>query len=217
MRDERFVVVSTLDPAIETERMSAAQMGEYVRTRNIRLIEPFVKHGERVTKYHVREVPNELWGGYVRSAASTEEQWARCFQAGVERVENLWQGDGTFLPSFEGARELRPIPDEHMRRFRPYEIEEIGKVVWLHSFLARRIECTFALPHSCLAILTERAFLSVDASQTSQAQSSAGASLAPGSAPQQQAPTGPISGSTESGSGLPTGASATAMQPQASA
>ena len=194
MRQERFSVVSVLDPAIDTERMTASAMREYLESRDMRKLEPFLKPGSKPTRYHVREVPHELWETFVMGGGSESERYRRAFMCGVERIDELYQNDGTTIanwtPSTDALGVMRP---EAVVRVSAQEREEIGAVVWYHSFLARRIEGCFRLPPSSRDLLIERPFRHAAASPNSPVLSSAAASSQAASVPPVSTPTAPTS------------------------
>lgn len=217
MRPERFIVVSARDPAIDNERVTYREIGEYIKTRDEKLIAPMLRAGAVPTKYTVREIPTDLWMRFVESVPEGPEQWARAFQAGVEWVDGLVQADGTRLDRLQGANGDRAMTDQMLNRFRPSEVREIGQVVWAHSFLARSTKCSFVPQDSFLAILLDRQFRPADASQTTPAPSSGEASSAEATEKAPQPPTDHTSAHTESASASPTAATAQAMPAQGSA
>lgn len=187
MRQERIKVVSVLDPAIDRDSMTEDDIAEYASKRDIAKVR--FKPGALPTVYNIREVPHTLWEGYVTAGVNDADRARRCFQCGVEKVENLYMRDGTTLPSYEptwiqGTKE-KVMADESLVRFSPAEREEIGTVIWFHSFLAPRIDPSYRLPPSCRAILISLNFRPVGASQNSPAPNSDKASSPEGSAPQQ--------------------------------
>lgn len=194
MRDERFKVVSVLDPAIDTERMPTAAMHEYMTTRDVRKLQPYFKPGVKPTEFHVREVPHELWETFVMGGQNEAERYRRAFMCGVERIDELHQNDGSTIsswtPPLDGVGVMKP---DAVVRVSPQEREEIGAVVWYHSFLARRIDGCFRVPPSSLELLGERLFLRVVASPSLPALSSDAASSPLASAPPVSTPTGPTS------------------------
>lgn len=172
---DKFEVISVLDPAIETARMTPARMVEYSRTRDIAIVRPFIKEGAAPTIYHMREIPRSLMRSYVCAFdMSDTEKATRAFLAGLVRITNLHQSDGTVIPSFDPPRETnRDIVDERaLERVWPEESEEVGRVVFQHSFLHPRMQQPFLLQPTCHALLTERPFLTADANPNSQPSSS---------------------------------------------
>jgi hypothetical protein len=123
--------------------------------------------------FHVREVPHGLWESFVRSAGDGPERYHRAFRAGVERVENLVQRDGTAIQSWAPAyrhpsmRDVVMLSEEEANAmFSPSEREEIGSVVYHHSFLPLRIKCTFPLLPSLQEVLVTRTYRPVGANQS---------------------------------------------------
>lgn len=150
MRAERFKVVSVLDEALDashTERL------RYAGTRDYDVIAHKMKPGGHPTIFHVREVPHGLWDEWVDAADSYSEKYKRAFMCGVELVENLSQRDGVALsrwaPATRNERSNSVImSDDDLRLFSPSERQEIGSVVYLHSFLPLRTTAVFLLPSS---------------------------------------------------------------------
>ena len=166
MRDERFKAVSVLDPALD---MTVQETVQYYGSRDFSLVR--VLPGEKAMVFHCREVPHALWESYVAAADNVRERNKRAFQAGVEKVENLAQNDGTTIPSWaptlrlERFKDVVIMSDEEAALFSPAEREEIGSVIYTNSFLPRRIKCSFQLPPSCLELLGTRTFRPAVASQ----------------------------------------------------
>lgn len=210
MRAEKLTVISAFDPAINVEAITAAQMGVYLKSRDMALITPYLRPGSTPTKFHLREIDHALWGRYILAADGADEQALRAFQCSVWRIENLYQQDGTFLPIWDAPdNKGQPMPEEMMQRVSPAECLEIGRVAWSHSFFHRRIECSFVPPHSFLTLLGARGFRPADASPSLPAKSSGEASPQAASVQPAQEPTALISATTANGSGSLTAATAT--------
>ncbi len=212
---EKFEVVSVLDPAIDTARMPAKEMLAYVNKRDMSTVRPYFKGGALPTIFHMREIPHDLWESYVAGAINDDDAYRRAFLAGLECIENLYQRDGVVLPRYDAPREPgRDVAaNEVCQRVSPSERAEIGRVVYMHSFLHPRIERTFLLPPTVHEQLVERAFLPAVANPSSPASSSDAASSAasPASAPTDQ----PLA-STDASCAAPTAATAP-VTPTASA
>lgn len=165
MRSERFKLVSTLDPALD---LTVAEMLAYNRERDFATLR-FVP-GEKPTIFHVREVPHGMWEQYVAAGDSAHERFKRAFAAGVERVENMVQPDGVSLPSWAPSfrhprlKDVTMMSDEECNLFSPAEREEIGSVVYQHSFLPRRIAASYQLPASLEGPLVARRFRPAESS-----------------------------------------------------
>lgn len=172
MRDQKFRVVSVQDPALS---MSVTEVIEYYKTRDYSLVKP--TPGEKPTVFHVTEVPHALWESYVAASDNAHERHRRAFQCGVEKVENLVQPDGVAIPSWSPSfrhpnLNVLMLSDEECQLFSPHEREEIGSVVYQHSFLARRIKLSYVLPPSCHELLGHRTFRPAESSpSTAEAQS----------------------------------------------
>lgn len=175
MRDEKFKLVSTLDPALD---MTMNEVVKYMTTRDFSSLR-FLP-GEKATVFYCREVPHGLWESFVAATDSVPERYKRAFQAGIERVENLYQNDGTTIPSWAPTQRLERLgdvvimSDKEAELFSASEREEIGSVIYRNSFLPRRIKCSYQLPPSLVELLPTRTFRPVDASLLpAQGQSSA--------------------------------------------
>jgi hypothetical protein len=184
---EKYELVSVNDAGLQTERATENAIAEYVLTRDIALARPYFDPVQPPTIFTMRELPHDLWGSYIEYASNDEDAYRRCFLAGVVKIRNLYQSDGTFLPEFDPPREKgRDIASEEIfRRISPSERIEIGSVVWLHSFLPFRTRRVFRLPRTCHAQFVDRRFLPADANPSLPVSSSAEASpaVSPQSAP----------------------------------
>jgi hypothetical protein len=177
VRAEKLQLVSVLDPAIDTERMGFRDdMVSYFEKRDFSKLVPFIKPGAKPTVFFVREIPHALWD-WVDAAEGENARSVRAFRCGVYRVENIAQGDGTYLPDYEPTGKLGGaviVSEEEMSaRFSREECVEIGSVVYQHSFLARRIDLSYQLPASCLAQLLPLPFRSAAANPSGAAPSNA--------------------------------------------
>lgn len=173
MRSERFKVVSVLDPALD---LTVAEAVKYHHERNFDTLR-FLP-GEKPTVFHVREVPHGLWESFVGACNTERERFYRAFAAGVERVENLVQTDGVALPTWAPSQRLPRLKDvvimsdEECHLFSPAEREEIGSVVYQHSFLHRKIAVDYRLPASLEELLPRRQFRHAEQSQQAAADQS---------------------------------------------
>ena len=187
MREETIKVVSVLDPAIDTETMTTAEIVEYAKTRaDYRRLR--YKPNQKPTVFHLREIRHQLMESWVLEDAGNEAQVARrCFQAAVFKVENLYQRDGHCLDVWEPKNpdntRANTIPDESLERFSLSERIEIGQVAWDHSFLPPRIAPSYRLPPMSANSLARREFLPAGASQSLPAGSRDEALQERGSAP----------------------------------
>lgn len=173
MRQESFATISVIDPAIDHARISRTApdvLIKYARCRDLKLLDPYIKPGQRPTIYHVKEVPHSRWESYVKELGDSNiaEQYRRALLAGLVRIENLYQRDGTYLPKWDPTREDGLIPEESLVRIAPQQREEIGAVIWYHSFLDPRINDFCRLPRTSHAVLIDLLTnLHVDANQNS--------------------------------------------------
>ena len=191
-RQERFRVVSVNDPAIETERMTVAEMTAYYVNRDEALIRPFIKPGSQPTWFMVGEIKRRLWASYVLKTAQddTALRHERAFLAGVDSIENLPQEDAQPISLFEPERSGGIIREEVLERYGldACTVEEIGSICLEHGFLARRTRRTYRLPPMCLEYLSQRVFRHVASSPSSPAPSSSSTSSATSETPSETAP-----------------------------
>lgn len=181
MRAERFPVVSVLDEAIDTTSMPFETMMKYYDTRDVALLQPYMKPSARPTVYHIRPAPHSMWFSYIAAGGDTE-QIRRAFMCGVERVENLPGKDGVgvnWMPTRRVNESLTVMTEEECNeRFSPYEVFEIGSVIHRHSFLPLRTSLHYPLPSLCVEALTHRPFLSAEPSPSTAIESSSPPSAA---------------------------------------
>lgn len=165
MRAERFKLVSVLDPALD---LTVPELVAYQRERDFATLR-FLP-GEKPTVFYVREVPHGLWESFVAAGDSEVERFRRAFAAGVEKVENLMQADGVALATWEPKSRLERLKvtvlsDEECHLFSPQEREEIGAVVYQHSFLPRKIAAVYRRLASLDEPLAQRRFRLAEPSQ----------------------------------------------------
>ncbi len=213
-RQEKFRVVSVNDPAIDTERMTVAEMRAYYESRDEKLIAPFIKAGQQPLWYHVREIPRRLMK-QVDAVDVASFRAERAFLAGVTAIEGLPQPDGASLSvlalSRDGNDMIREETlDEHGIAWGA--VSEIGLLCWDHSFLAQRTARTYRLPLTSLEALSARAFRSAASSPSSPAPNSESTSQAASDNPPE-----PATHNSASASDAPTAATATQTPSQAGA
>lgn len=177
-RQERFRVVSVHDEAIDTARMTAGEMATYIDARDEKLIAPFIKPGAQPMWFHVGEIQRRLWSPFVNAVDVDSVRFERAFMAGISMVENVPQDDGPVLPTWvpDDRSKLGAMSDKSLERFDPGVVDEIGCVVWDHSFLARKTARSYRLPHTSRVALSARDFRRAESSPSSQATSSDAAS-----------------------------------------
>jgi hypothetical protein len=175
MRQEKFKTVCSNDPEIDTTKIEASTMGEFLRERSglDTIRHAFTPRGPVI--FNICEIPQSLWD-WVDEPESEAQKYKRAFMAGVESVENVMQTNGTPLPSVSGTKTLANgttqvdiMQERDLQYFSPAERLEIGSVAYTHSFLHRKIVSCFRLPPASLRRLENRDFLFVDRSHTSQA------------------------------------------------
>lgn len=152
MRQEAFKTISVLDPALDTESLTKKELYSFVTTRDFAIVDGKWVPGMKPTIFHVHEVPHGLWEQYVMSGTSSDqERCLRAFIAGVSKVENLVGEDGVALTAWQPAEQRGKhilMTDAESARFSPAEREEIGSVIFNHSFLPRRMPLFSPLPYS---------------------------------------------------------------------
>lgn len=169
MRQESFRAVSVIDPALDTASLTYDEIKAYWSTRDFSIVDGKWVPGEKPTIFHVSEVPHGLWEGYVMAAATEQERNLRCFIAGVRRVENLVGEDGVALTAWEPVNKRGKhlmMTDEENARFSRQECEEIGSVIFQHSFLHRRMPLSLQLPSTVAEHLAPRPCRRAAPSQT---------------------------------------------------
>lgn len=175
--EKPFVVVSVLDPAIDTASMTVDEMVRYRDTRDIKLLKWLA--GVQPTRYHLREIRHSVWESYVMAADTEAERHRRAFLCAVVKVENLRQRDGSILAgdyTHANVPRAAALPEDEAERFPPFIRAEIGLVAFTRGFLAWGIEPTFQLPGLLVPYLAARAYLRADATPASPAPSSSEAS-----------------------------------------
>lgn len=210
--DEKpFVVVSVLDPAIDTEQMTTAEMVEYARDRDIKRLK--FKPGRQPTRYHLREIRHSVWETYVTATDDESVRYRRAFLCAVLKVENLLQRDGGILPEYQHASVPREpaLPESEAERYQPRVREEIGMVAFTRSFLGWGTEPVYRVPHTLVPYLEARTYRRAGATPDEQAPSSSAAS--PASAPSLATHDATPSAASESGSSCATPTAATAAAP----
>lgn len=158
LRTERFQLVSVLD---EELAMTYQERLAYAGTRDFGKIK-LVPGGKPIT-YHVREIPHALWESYVDAAESPADKYRRAFMVGLERVDNLPTDDGAlrerWVPNTKNARtDLIVLGEDDLHLFSPAERQEIGSVIYMHSFLPKWTAATYLLPSSLHEPMTALAY-----------------------------------------------------------
>jgi len=174
MRAETFKTVSVLDPLLDTESISVAEIVEFAKSRDYALVDGKWKPGDKPTIFHCREISHDLMEKYVKSVSGSkdeaeEETYRRAFECGVYLAENVVGNDGVNLDRWEPAKKRNGKPmmsAEESYRFSWNERQEIGAVVYAHSFLHRKIALCCQLPSSVLALLGHREYRHADPSPT---------------------------------------------------
>jgi hypothetical protein len=174
--EKPFVVVSVLDPAIDTESMPIEDMIKYYESRDTALLK--FKPGRQPQRYHLREVKQSVWESWVMASELESVRHLRAFMCSVIRVDNILQRDGSILsaPWEPSNREAASMLDGDVERFSASDRAEIGAVAFARSFLAPRTVKTYPLPPTLRPSLAAREFLRADATPPSPAPSSGEAS-----------------------------------------
>ena len=206
---ETFQVVSVLDPAIDRERATHEVIREYTDTRDFSKIAPFFKPGSRPVIFTCREVPHKYWEAYVMGGGNDAAKASRAFQCGVVRVENapnsIGESTGDWEPPKIPGSDI--MADEAQERFRPFQREEIGTVIWHRSFLGPSIGATYPLPSTLVGPLESTRLLAAS-SPNSPAQNSGDQSQRSDAPPQKPETTTPGPESSGSTPGAATAATA---------
>jgi hypothetical protein len=170
MRDQQFKVICVLDEALDTSALTVDEVVEYIRDRDFKIVDGKWVPGEKPTIFHVSEVPHGLWESYIMAGTSNDyERWYKAFIAGVRKVESLVGEDGVAVTSWEPAVKRGKhtmMTDEEAARFPPSQREEIGRVIYQHSFLPRKMRLCLPLPSFVVEHLERRRFRLAELSQT---------------------------------------------------
>jgi hypothetical protein len=129
------VVIASVDPAIDTERMTEERMLDYMRTRDVSKLS--IKTGKNPTRFHVRPITQAQMLFHVMHGTSHEDRCVRAFASSVERVDGAWI-DGrecTWAPADTRER----MTAAELENFSLAEILDVGSVAWTRSFLGQRI------------------------------------------------------------------------------
>lgn len=134
--DRTLRVVCCFDPALD---LSKEELDEYVDKRpdasTLRLLP-----GTKATVYHVRPLSKAMMR-HCDAALDSTERALRAFIAGVEKIENLVQDDGTVTPLLQptlpvplpGGAQVRFWRDEELELVSHWALVEIGGVAYSHS------------------------------------------------------------------------------------
>ena len=184
--------VCIYDAAIDQERIKAETVLDYIRNRDFSTIQPYLISGAKPVIYNVQRLLRSVMYSKVMSITNENERAIRCFQYGVESVENAINDDGTtydFIPEgMEG--EHRIISREQLeKRFDPCDVLEIGTMIWYLSFLRRNAVNGLAAPDMSLGIWARLVSQSAPANQTSAAPSNSKQQLGVDSQGQKQTAT----------------------------
>lgn len=127
-----YTTIYSADPAIDTARMTEAEMLAYLHDRDATKLK--IKQGERAAVYHLRPISHERLAEIVDTCATDGARFIRSFRASVIRVEHLRLEDGlahTWAPADVDAG----LNVEEARLFSMSVILDVGSVAWLRSFL----------------------------------------------------------------------------------
>lgn len=166
-RSEKFKTISIHDDALDTSLLTFDDMMKFNRERDFALVEGKWAQGKTPSIFHVREVPHGLFESYVDAIDSEPEKFKRAFQCGVERVSNLMQDDGVSVnwePNTKVGAHVIMSDKEANERFRPSQRQEIGRVIYMHSFLPRTTPLSLPLPSLSVGPLAQKTYLRADAS-----------------------------------------------------
>lgn len=138
-----FPVVRIQDPAIDH---SAIDLKAFLASRDPSLLK--YHQGEKPTVYHCRPLTREEIRE-VRNKASDADKYEGAFVRGLVRVDALEMPDGSvrdWVKPDDYSGKSKPIPDAELERcFSEADIQEVGMVIWLRSFLAKSSAGTFPL------------------------------------------------------------------------
>ena len=166
--------VCIYDAAIDQERIKAETVLDYIRNRKFETIQPYLISGAKPVIYNVKRLLRSVMYSKIQPITNDNERAIKCFQYGVESVENAINDDGTtydFTPEGVDGEHTIVSREELEKRFDPCDVMEIGTMIWYMSFLRRNAENGLAAPDTSLGIWARLASQSAPANQTSAAQS----------------------------------------------
>lgn len=140
-----MTVVCAVDPAIDTEAMTAAEAWAYVRDRKVETLR--FKPGMKPTRFVIRHLTRSQRDDVMSTCATDAARNVRAFRYALVEAIDAYDADGgtfRFAPSDTvGGVSLDELDAEV---FSSAEIQDIGGVAWARSFLGRRITPVYRLP-----------------------------------------------------------------------
>jgi hypothetical protein len=165
--------VCIYDKAIDHSRVSQETILEYIHTRDLAIIEPYINQRERPVYYHVKRIPRSVMLQKIMPMGTENERAIKCFQYCIEQVENMPNDAGgtlTWKPT-EKRDDIGFVSEEELDRFDLCDVLEIGTMAWYLSFLRRANGDELAAPPTSLDILVRRGLRSARRNQTNAHQS----------------------------------------------
>lgn len=162
-------VVCIYDAAIDQERITTETVLQYIRCRDFEIIRPYLISGEKPVIYNVQRLLRSVMYSKIQPITNDNERAIKCFQYGVESVENAMNDDGTtydFVPEGVDGDHRIISREELEKRFDPCDVMEIGTMIWYLSFLRRNNVNGLAAPDTSLGIWARLVNQSVPVNQT---------------------------------------------------
>ncbi len=152
-----YEVISIFDPAIDWGAMDVQVLRDYAHSndakRDIALLTPYVKTGERPTIYRLRECPNSLWRNFVRPKEPGAAM--RALHCCLVSARDFRGSDGAFRPEHDFAdRKSKSgiVEDKAMDLVPNSDVDDLAEVALTLSFFQGRTAFGFQL----LPMLRER-------------------------------------------------------------
>lgn len=151
-----FSVVTTVDPAIDTEAMYEHEMVAYMNERDVSMLK--LKQGRRPTTFTMRELSHETVDSIQNSCSTERDIYTRAFRAAVFEIDFEDRSIGKLSPT---NPKIGFTIDE-TRCLRPAVIQDIGGVAWARSFLGPEIVRHYPRQQLLLAHLAALPYRSVE-------------------------------------------------------
>lgn len=148
-------IIVSYDTAIDHVRASRPDangkipLDEYVATRDLAIIQPFIIPAELPTYFNIHPLSYELADRIASINVNEYYNCKLCFQHGVSSVENHTDRDGTHYHLWKPSGIVNNeyyITDDEIKLFAPYQRAEIGMVIFQLSFLEHKTFNRLQLP-----------------------------------------------------------------------
>lgn len=144
--------ISVTDPAINQPAMGPSAMGQYLEKGDKTLLKYLA--GQKPAQYTCRRINSDQMQQYVQRGQDRQENWNRAFRLGCLRIDNAIDADEKRHPFMEPAFEqpaqdgtiIKSWTDAQMRMIPSCVINDVGRVVYQHSFLAQSTGVCYPVP-----------------------------------------------------------------------